>query len=92
MGSWAEIFLGIIPNNKKHGKTVKWPLAKFPGPSEQFGDTLYDTMSEEFAPKVLWGLIIVFWVLVPMHMLYVDTAPIKEVAQQNTSGKSKQVV
>ena len=45
-------------------------------------------MSEEFTLKVFWGLIMVFWVLVPMDMLYLDTAPIKEVAQRNTSGKS----
>ena len=94
-GAWgagfAEIFLGIIPNIKKHGKTGKWPLAKLPGPSEKFGDTLYDIMSEEFALKVFLGLIIVFWVIVPMHMLQVDTAPIKKVAQKKASGKSQKV-
>lgn len=96
-GAWvagfAEIFLGILPNISKHGKTGKWPLASFPGPSELFGDTLYDLMSEAFALKVFLGLIIAFWILVPMYMLSVDTDSIKEVALKNSSGggKSKKV-
>jgi hypothetical protein len=96
-GAWgagfAEIFIGILPNIIKHGKTGKWPLSPHPEPNEKFGNTLYDHMSEALALKIFLGLLIVLWILVPMHMLYVDTNSIKEVALKNSSGgeKSKKV-